>query len=847
MSKLASLKKKAADLERKSPEKALPVYIEMIAEMEKYPEDMDVALYNRVGDLMVKQGNVSSAVDYYERAVDYYVDGGFLNNAIALCNKILRSSPGRATVYYKLGKISAHKGFKADAKQNFLEYADRMQKVGKMDEAFRALAEFADLCPDQTDIRLMLSDQLTKAGKKAEAIEQLQILHEQLDAEGNANEAAAAVARMRALDPSVEPRTGGKARSTGGSDDLVFLDLGDSPKAQVARRSIAAQRATKGIPSIQEAPRKSTPPPPPPKAAPAPRAAAPVAPPAAPPRPSARAAAPPPPPVVEEPVVEELEEIAPAEEAVSEQAAPEPEFIQPEPELVQPVPEIIQPEPTFDVSEVEPQVIDTFEVTANPTFDPPVSSSLDPNGAGLLGFEPTSFGDTGSTSLDAPPDADTPSLLDLDASPLSDPVEPARAADSGMLDFIMPDSGPTSAQMPDVHVPSEDSIGALEMLEPQPEEPLAPDDLEDLARLSVAGGAVSPISAKSLDVLRAVVDGDPEDWGARRELAEGLLEAGDREDGLRELEIAMMGYEKTGDLTSAMSIADEIVRIDPSSVKHHQKRVEYAYRTSDRAQLVESYLSLADALFRTGQVDKSRTIYQRVLELSPDDVRAQAALTTMPEGEPEPAPPPAARKTVATPKKPATPARPAPLASAKPTPVGDDAFVNLGDLLREDETPKDTRMVVAEEEPSGNEEADFQDMLRKFKQGVAENVEAEDYQSHYDLGVAYKEMGLVDEAISEFQKALRGPDNRVRTYEAIGQCFIEKGQFQIAATILARALSEKHMDDDQLVGVLYLLGRAYEALGKPDEALPYYQRVFVVDIQFHDVADRLNALENAAR
>jgi tetratricopeptide (TPR) repeat protein len=138
-------------------------------------------------------------------------------------------------------------------------------------------------------------------------------------------------------------------------------------------------------------------------------------------------------------------------------------------------------------------------------------------------------------------------------------------------------------------------------------------------------------------------------------------------------------------------------------------------------------------------------------------------------------------------------------------------------------------------------------MLKKFKQGVAENVEAEDYQSHYDLGVAYKEMGLVDEAIAEFQKALRGPENRVRTYEAIGNCFIEKEQYQMSATILGRALSEKGMTDDQLVGVLYLLGRANEALGKGEEALAFYQRVFVVDIQFQDVAERLNALENAAR
>src|SRR5688572_28366412 len=81
MSKIAALKKKAADTEKKSPEKAIPIYVELLAEMEKSPDELDVALFNRVGDLMVKAGNVAQAVDYYEKAVDHYVDGGFFNNA----------------------------------------------------------------------------------------------------------------------------------------------------------------------------------------------------------------------------------------------------------------------------------------------------------------------------------------------------------------------------------------------------------------------------------------------------------------------------------------------------------------------------------------------------------------------------------------------------------------------------------------------------------------------------------------------------------------------------------------------------------------------------------------------
>jgi tetratricopeptide (TPR) repeat protein len=353
------------------------------------------------------------------------------------------------------------------------------------------------------------------------------------------------------------------------------------------------------------------------------------------------------------------------------------------------------------------------------------------------------------------------------------------------------------------------------------------------------------IAAHSVELLQAMADSDPEDHSVRRRLAEAMLDAGDREGGVRELEAAMIGSERKEDLDAAASLADEIVRLNPSSVRHHQKRVEYAFRLNERGRLIDAYLALADALFRASQLEKSRAIYQRVLDLAPDDVRAQAALESFPATE-EPATPAAPVRG-----RPATKARSASAASSassapttRPQPVaaGDD-FVNLGEWLRGDEVVKSTRMVVPEQEPTGDEEADFQDMLRKFKQGIAENVEDEDHQSHYDLGVAYKEMGLLDEAIGEFQKALRAPTNRVPSYEALGSCFIEKGQHSMAATILARALTEKGVTDDNLVGVLYLLGRCAEERQQQEAALEYYQRVFVVDIQFRDIGERMAAVE----
>src|SRR5437763_5595125 len=98
-----------------------------------------------------------------------------------------------------------------------------MQKSGNLDEAFRALKEFADLCPGQDDIRLMLADQLSKLDRKDEAIEQLQTLWARYSAEGKDDEAQAIFERIKAIDPAAQPRVKPDSRSSRGGD-LVFLD-----------------------------------------------------------------------------------------------------------------------------------------------------------------------------------------------------------------------------------------------------------------------------------------------------------------------------------------------------------------------------------------------------------------------------------------------------------------------------------------------------------------------------------------------------------------------------------------------------------------------------------------------
>ena len=994
MPDVAKLKKRALEYEQKKQfDKALDTYTLVLAELDEHVDEADVALYNRVGDLLLRRGDVSEAVDHYEKAVDLYTDGGFFNNAIALCNKILRNAPGRNSVYYKLGKISARKGFINDAKQNFLEYADRMQKSGQLEEAFRALKEFADLCPDQDDIRLMLADQLVRKDRKSEAIEQLHALYEKFSAEGRSAEARATVDRMKALDPALEPKEVVRPPAAKGGD-LVFLDVNyDEPSRPITSGptpSVPTAKAATAWTVIHPTTPSETPVVPieMPKIdsdeeilidleAPKPASVVPLS------GLSHGATLPEGSPTAGDDIVSNVdiglitgfEDSAIAGEQSASEIAPLAEMEHHSHAEIEPLPGLeqfseLEPPDMNDASSIgtgSSSMLDDLQLEEMPSLELPSLEIEDEDASAselpMLDIplddsedESSLGGSLTFISLDAPLEAmpapepivekqEEPEIeaapeslyerqpdsliehrtsspisldddfgdigLDVERSPSfeMDAIEPDDSAPLPLLDMdeesssaFDRDNALTGLPMldPDHFAPmdtseaeeeeEEDTVELLWQTEPADEpQPIVPLQPRDSSPVPI------PPPLSRVDQLRLDVSHAPAAWDLHRQLAEALLEQGDRAGGITELEATMFGYEREGNLADASRSADELIRVEPNSVRYHQKRVEYAVRANDKPQLVDAYLALAESLFRSGQLDKSRAVYGRVLELSPADARASSALRELgADVEPVLAPPAEEVESYApeptlAPEEPveARVSRPTPVEAQEPVPLAlevertsstlpideelfaaletalpeqprrepispparppiaassDDSFVNLAEWLREEEPPKNTRMVVdGAEEPQ--EQQDFAEMLTKFKQGVTSNVDDTDHESHYDLGVAYKEMGLLDEAISEFQKALRGTEQRVRTYEALGQCFVEKRQYQIAMTILLRALNDDGASDDTLVGVLYLLGYASESLQKWEDAVGYYERVFTVDIQFRDVGDRLSVVE----
>jgi tetratricopeptide (TPR) repeat protein len=137
-----------------------------------------------------------------------------------------------------------------------------------------------------------------------------------------------------------------------------------------------------------------------------------------------------------------------------------------------------------------------------------------------------------------------------------------------------------------------------------------------------------------------------------------------------------------------------------------------------------------------------------------------------------------------------------------------------------------------------------EEVFSQFKKGVAQTVKPEDTDTHYDLGIAYKEMGLVEDALTEFETALKGASRKkeVDCLSMIGLCRMEKGDAPGAAQAFRRALRSSELRPEAARAIHYELASAYEAQGDSEAALWYLNKVTGAGGSFRDAAARLRKL-----
>jgi len=147
-------------------------------------------------------------------------------------------------------------------------------------------------------------------------------------------------------------------------------------------------------------------------------------------------------------------------------------------------------------------------------------------------------------------------------------------------------------------------------------------------------------------------------------------------------------------------------------------------------------------------------------------------------------------------------------------------------------------------------DAGLAEIFEEFREAAEEEpISNEDYETHYNMGTAYKEMELLDEAIQEFQTAanLAKPSDGTSRYlqccNMLGHCFVNKGMPRAAVLWFKKGLEAPGQADEEYKALRYELGSAYQQMGEISRALEIFTEVYGVDVSYRGVADKLLELQ----
>ncbi len=147
-------------------------------------------------------------------------------------------------------------------------------------------------------------------------------------------------------------------------------------------------------------------------------------------------------------------------------------------------------------------------------------------------------------------------------------------------------------------------------------------------------------------------------------------------------------------------------------------------------------------------------------------------------------------------------------------------------------------------------DAGLAELFEEFRAAEEGDTVKEDFETHYNMGTAYKEMDLMDEAVQEFQTAANlvkpgdGTSRFLQCCNMLGHCFTQKGMPEAAVIWFKKGLSAPGHTEDEYQALRYELASAYEQLGDLKHAREFYTEVYGVDVSYREVADKLSQLKN---
>ncbi len=326
-------------------------------------------------------------------------------------------------------------------------------------------------------------------------------------------------------------------------------------------------------------------------------------------------------------------------------------------------------------------------------------------------------------------------------------------------------------------------------------------------------------------------------------------------------------YYNAGNLKKALEVYIRIFELDKEQKVAAERIVELSNKTGDFKGAIMVYLYFANKI-KGESKEKAKQYIDTVLKVDPTNREALAIKNEIEKGSEV-----FQKPVFEEPKKPVE--KPKEVVKETPPKIKEEKVEDFlssfkEDLVKESENIdffKESENITAEDIVKGKNEGgkpmfkveegkkeskdesfwSLQELLDELKEGLDQNIAEEDVSSHYDLGLSFKEMGLYDMAIEEFQKSVKNKDYEMKSLEMLGQCFLEKGELELAEESLIKALSMKGKAEIEYLGIKYTLAKLYEKKNMFKEALKLYNEIYAVDSKFEDVEKRINTLKNVTK
>lgn len=762
-------------------------------------EESDPYNFVLLADLLYKKGDQTGAAERYLSAVAAYEKSSLFKNAIAVCKKMLRLSLSPAKVLNSLAQLHLLDGLAGEAALYYVQYAEHMVRSSAPTEAAEALRKAFDACQDNLKVLEQLSEAWLLAGENPRAASVMLEAAAHYRSRNQENDAVRCTLRASQLDPTVTSAAAAApaeaspsvAASIAPTAPVTFLEPGNTPKLP------SVLEITSETPSLRETPSFGT------------------------------------------LDLEHTSRATPNTAAPTQQGAPE-GFDSGRHGFEFGAASSVSPETAVPTEATGASSPDDFAVTEHE-----VSETY-----GEIAFGGSADAPAGAS---AEAEAETP-IVDLDAAEAEEADVPvyeigAEVSEAEDVYEIDADEAATPADTSVYEIPVESSEPGIPADAVESAEPVYEISLDDAPVASVTDSALVTAERESEEPVYEIdEDADPvtletpskpglafattsesvpsvhsptplEHVEALLTLAQDQFRSGDRDLATGTLAEAARAYESLGRLDSAATIYRSLGRGAQATPVLMESWLANCERRQDAHEAAQVSCELGDRALNDGDETTALAWFERALTYDATNEMARRRVQRL-SGAPSG---PEGGVTVAT-----------------ATPASDSMSTATADSAAAAPPVESGRVEVA----VGRAEAvsfDLAGLLSEFQKGVAAQL-AGDSQSHYDLGMTYREMGLLDQAIESFRVAQEDPRLAPRALEMAGRCLADQGRHHEACGDFRRALALLDSAAGTDGEVRWHLAHSLTEIGENEDALTEYERVEASLPGFEDVAERIVAL-----